>query len=358
MTHLNKNVINVAIIMLTLTFTERVDFVLNEKITIKEIAKLAGVSTQTVSRVVNNSPNVKEETRNKIIKYIKELGYKPNFYAKALVNKKNKNILILLKRKVGHKATIWTNTLISEIILQNTDKNVSIFVEQYYTNEDLEKSIVNTSGNFIDGAIIFYEEEKDKRIDILEKLNIPYVIFGKSYDSNRIYVSNEDYNSGVKVAEYLFSRNIERINIFSADSTPMNEERIKGFLETYKKYKKNLNKLKIIRKINTSDDIKRAVSDSVIDLPQCFFINGDEKAIIAIKILSEYGIKVPQDVSVVGFDNLPISGYTIPGLTTISMNYKELSKKILEKIINLLDGQKVKSEEIESKLIIRESVKE
>lgn len=331
---------------------------LNEKITIKEIAKLAGVSTQTVSRVVNNSLNVKKETRDKILKYIKELGYKPNFYAKALVNKKNKNILILLKRKIGHKATIWTNTLISEIILQNTNKNVSIFVEQYYTNKDLEKSIVNTSGSFIDGVIIFYEEEEDKRIEILEKLNIPYVIFGKSYDPNRIYVSNEDYNSGVKVAEYLFSKDIERIDILSADSTPMNEERIRGFIESYKKYNKNLDNLKIIRKINTSEDIKKAINDSLIDLPKCFFINGDEKAIIAIKVLSEHGIRVPQDVSIVGFDNLPISGYTIPGLTTISMNYKELSKKILEKIINLLDGEIVKSEEIESKLIIRESVKE
>lgn len=333
------------------------DFVLNEKITIKEIAKYAGVSTQTVSRVVNDSPNVKKETKDKILKYIDELGYKPNFYAKALVNKKNRNILILLKRKIGHKATIWTNTLISEIVLQNTDKNISIFVEQYYTDEDLEKSIVNTSGTFIDGVIIFYEEANDKRIDILEKLSIPYVIFGKSYDSNRVYVSNEDYNSGVKVLEYLFSKNIERINILSADSTPMNEERIRGVVETYKKYNKNLDNLKIIRKLNTSEDIKRTINESIGNLPECFFINGDEKAIIAIKILSEHGIKVPQDVSIVGFDNLPISGYTIPGLTTISMNYKELSKKILEKIVSLLDGKIVKSEEVESKLIIRESVK-
>ena len=330
---------------------------LNEKITIKEIAKYAGVSTQTVSRVVNNSPNVKKETKDKILKYIEELGYKPNFYAKALVNKKNKNILILLKRKIGHKATIWTNTLISEIVLQNTDKNISIFVEQYYTDEDLEKSIVNTSGTFIDGVIIFYEEENDKRIDILEKLSIPYVIFGKSYDSNRVYVSNEDYNSGVKVSEYLFSKNIERIDILSADPTPMNEERIRGFVETYKKYNKSLDNLKITRKLNTSEDIKRTINETIGNLPECFFINGDEKAIIAIKVLSEHGIKVPQDVSVVGFDNLPISGYTIPGLTTISMNYKELSKKILEKIVGLLDGKIVKSEEIESKLIIRESVK-
>ncbi|MHA5059175.1 LacI family DNA-binding transcriptional regulator [Cetobacterium somerae] len=345
------------ITMLTLTFLKGFDFVLNEKITIKEIAKYAGVSTQTVSRVVNNSPNVKKETKDKILKYIEELGYKPNFYAKALVNKKNKNILILLKRKIGHKATIWTNTLISEIVLQNTDKNISIFVEQYYTDEDLEKSIVNTSGTFIDGVIIFYEEENDKRIDILEKLSIPYVIFGKSYDSNRVYVSNEDYNSGVKVSEYLFSKNIERIDILSADPTPMNEERIRGFVETYKKYNKSLDNLKITRKLNTSEDIKRTINETIGNLPECFFINGDEKAIIAIKVLSEHGIKVPQDVSVVGFDNLPISGYTIPGLTTISMNYKELSKKILEKIVGLLDGKIVKSEEIESKLIIRESVK-
>lgn len=330
----------------------------NKSVTIKDVARISGYSSQTVSRVINKDKLVKESTRKKINEVIEKIGYKPNFYAKALVSKKNKNILILLKRKINHKATIWTNTLISEIILQNTDKNISIFVEQYYSDEELEKSILNTAGNFIDGVIIFYEEENDKRIDILEKSNIPYVIFGKSYNLNRVYVSNNDFDSSIKVAEFLFSKNIEKITILSADPTPMNEERIGGVIEAYKKQGKDLSNLKVIRKINKSEDIKEEIYKHIKNLPQCFYINGDEKAIIAIKVLADYGIKVPEDVSIVGFDNLPISGYTIPGLTTISMNYKELSRKILEKIINLTDGKSEKSEEIESRLVIRESVKE
>ena len=133
-----------------------------KNITIKDIANFSGYSTQTVSRVINNDTKVKEETREKILEIIEKYGYRPNLYAKSLVAKKNKNILILLKRKSGHKATIWTNTLVNEIILKNSRNDVSILVEQYYTDEELQKSLISRSSMFIDGVIIFYEEKNDK----------------------------------------------------------------------------------------------------------------------------------------------------------------------------------------------------
>ena len=99
-----------------------------KNITIKDIANFSGYSTQTVSRVINNDTKVKEETREKILEIIEKYGYRPNLYAKSLVAKKNKNILILLKRKSGHKATIWTNTFDNEIILKYSRNDVSILV--------------------------------------------------------------------------------------------------------------------------------------------------------------------------------------------------------------------------------------
>ena len=161
---------------------------MKKNITIKDVAKISGYSTQTISRVINNDSKVKLETREKVLKIIEECGYKPNFYAKSLVSKKNKNILILLKRKSGHKATIWTNTLVNEIILKNNKSDISILVEQYYKDEELEKSLISKTSTFIDGAIIFYEEKDDKRIKLLEKNKIPFIIFGKSYDEKKLFV--------------------------------------------------------------------------------------------------------------------------------------------------------------------------
>ena len=137
-----------------------------KKITIKEVAKECGVSTQTVSRVINESMKVRKSTRELVERKIKELGYKPNLYAKNLSWKKNKNILVSVRRIKGHTATIWTNILVSEIFACNKDRNISIFMEQYYEDEDLKNSLLNSSNTFIDGVIIFYEKENDKRIKI------------------------------------------------------------------------------------------------------------------------------------------------------------------------------------------------
>lgn len=326
-----------------------------KNITIKDIANFSGYSTQTVSRVINNDTKVKEETREKILEIIEKYGYRPNLYAKSLVAKKNKNILILLKRKSGHKATIWTNTLVNEIILKNSRNDVSILVEQYYTDEELQKSLINRSSMFIDGVIIFYEEKNDKRIELLKKNNIPFVIFGKSYDEDSIYVSNDDFNSSFKATEYLLNKGIEKILFVSASASPMNEQRVNGVVEAYRKENRDINNLKIEREINTSKEIKELVKRYKDNLPECFFVNGDEKAIVLMRELFNLKINVPEDVKIMGFDNLPLSEYTIPSLTTVSLNYKELAKKLLEKLLNIMDGKKESSEEVASSLIIRES---
>lgn len=330
---------------------------MKKNITIKDVAKLSGYSTQTISRVINNDSKVKEETREKILKIIEECGYKPNFYAKSLVSKNNKNILILLKRKSGHKATIWTNTLVNEIFLKNKRSDISILIEQYYKDEELEKSLINRTSRFIDGAIIFYEEKNDKRIEILKKNQIPFIIFGKSYDENNIYVSNDDFNSCYKATKYIIENISEDIVFLSGDSTPMNEQRVEGVIEAYREKKIDINSLKIERGINTSSEIKGIAKKYYQNLPKCFFINGDEKAIVLIRELFNYGVKVPEDVAIMGFDNLPVSEYTIPSLSTVSLNYKKLAESLLKKIISLMEGGNEKIEEVESELIIRESTK-
>ena len=182
-----------------------------KNITIKDVAKECGVSTQTVSRVINESRNVSEKTRKIVEDKIKELGYKPNLYAKNLSTRKMKNILVSVRRNKGHTATIWANILVSEIFAYNKNRNVSIFMEQYYDDKELKNSLLNTSSTFIDGAIIFYEKENDKRVHILKEEKIPFIVVGKSYSEDNVYVSNDDFNSVFKATEYLFRKKIEII---------------------------------------------------------------------------------------------------------------------------------------------------
>ncbi len=330
-----------------------------DKITIKDVARECNVSTQTISRVINNSKNVKEATRVLVMQKIKELGYKPNLYAKNLSWKQNKNILVSVRRIKGIAATIWTNILVSEIFSCNKDKNISIFMEQYYDDEDLKNSLLNTSTTFIDGAVIFYEKENDRRIEILEKANIPFIIVGKSYHERHVYVSTDDFNTTFKGMEYLFSKNIRKTVFITANPTPLNLERKNGVLAAYRKNRINHENLTISEGHNT----KEAIYDFVQNLfkkdklPEAFFVSGDEKAITVLKALNDLNIKIPDEVSVLGLDNIPVAEHLYPALTTLALDYNKIAVRVYEKLCNMIDGKREISEEIPCNLIERDSVR-
>ena len=318
-----------------------------KNITIRDVARECGVSTQTISRVINESQNVNEKTRKLVKEKIRELGYKPNLYAKNLSKRKMKNILVSIRRNRGHTATIWTNILVSEIFSYNRNKNISLFMEQYYDDEGLKNSLVNTSSTFIDGVIIFYEKENDKRVEILKKEKIPFIIVGKSYSDENVYVSNDDFNSVFKATEYLFEKKIEKITFITANPTPMNMERKNGIIEAYKKNNKPIENLTIVEKMNNQREI----------YPEAFFVSGDEKAVAVLKALNDLKISIPEEISVLGLDNIPISEFFSPALTTLALNYKKISERIYEKLNNMMNGIKENSEEIQGEIIERESVK-
>ena len=311
-----------------------------KNITIKDVAKECGVSTQTVSRVINESSNVSEKTRKFVEDKIRKLGYKPNLYAKNLSKRKMKNILVSVRRNKGHTATIWANILVSEIFACNKNKNVSIFMEQYYDDRELSNSLLNTSNTFIDGVIIFYEKKNDKRVNILKKENIPFIVVGKSYSDENIYVSNDDFNSVFKATEYLFKRK-------------------NGIIEAYRKNNKSTENLIIAEKMNNQKKIYSFVKEMYNKkmLPEAFFVSGDEKAIAVLKALNELNIMIPEEVSVLGLDNIPISEFFYPALTTLALNYKKISERVYEKLINMMNGIKENSEEVSGEIIERESVK-
>jgi len=330
-----------------------------KNITIRDVARECGVSTQTISRVINESQNVNEKTRKLVKEKIRELGYKPNLYAKNLSKRKMKNILVSIRRNRGHTATIWTNILVSEIFSYNRNKNISLFMEQYYDDEGLKNSLLNTSSTFIDGVIIFYEKENDKRVEILKKEKIPFIIVGKSYSDENVYVSNDDFNSVFKATEYLFEKKIEKITFITANPTPMNMERKNGIIEAYKKNNKPIENLTIVEKMNNQREIYKLVKElyEKEKFPEAFFISGDEKAVAVLKALNDLKISIPEEISVLGLDNIPISEFFSPALTTLALNYKKISERIYEKLNNMMNGIKENSEEIPGEIIERESVK-
>lgn len=329
-------------------------------VTITDISNLCGVSRQTVSRVLNNSGPVKEETRKKVLEIIKKYGYKPNIYARNLAGKRrNINILLSVKANLGHSASIWLNVLINKIISMNKNKNVTLFIEQYYDKGDFETSLLNTTNSFVDGCIIFYEEENDDRIKILKRAGIPYIIYGKAYDENDVCVGIDNENSVIQATEYLFSKKMERILFISAFPTPVNLSRENAIKKAYIKNKKDINKLEIIKNVITHNQVYNITKKYYEEgkLPDVIFVSGDEKAIGALKAIYDLGIKIPQEISVMGIDNIPISALLSPSLSTIDFDYNEMALTILEKILNMIEGKEEKSQYFLGNIVVRGSTK-
>lgn len=334
-----------------------------KNITIKDISEICGVSKQTVSRVLNNDKSVKEKTRNNILEVIKKYDYKPNLYARNLStknDKRRKNILVSVRTSLNSSANIWLNLLIKTIVSINKEENISIIIEEYCDKESgINNSLINTTNSFVDGVIIFYEEENDERLTILKKSKIPYIIYGQAYNKNDICVAINSEKS-IKIAvEYLFSRNLKDIVFISALRSPVNISREDSVKKVYDDNGVDRKNLKIIKDILSLEDIYNKTKELYLNgyIKEAVFVSGDEKAIAVMNALVDLGVKIPEDISVMGFDNIPISKYLNPSLSTISFDYEKIAKTILNKILSMLDGNYEESVYFDGELVVRNSTK-
>ncbi|HEM3612728.1 TPA: LacI family DNA-binding transcriptional regulator [Streptococcus suis] len=326
--------------------------------TIYDIAKISGFSPKTVSRVINSEESVKAETREKIEEVICRLSYSPNVYAKNLSKKTVTNILISIKKRDAFPL-IWFQTLLDKLLVSCKEIGINAIVEYYNSDDDIVESIIHTSGSFIDGVIVFYEDENDLRLDYLKKNQVPCIVFGKGFQKDVLYVSNDDYGALYHLMDKLSLSKIKTMWLLMGGKNSVNMERVRGAEEWLEQHSSEV-ELETIYGLST---IESVYSYSYNHLtkdhhPDVIFVSGDEKVQGLIKACQEKNIDIPNDVSVIGFDNIPISQYYTPSLTTIAPDYVELSKQILTCLIKKINGLTVDSVEVSTSLIIRQSTKD
>jgi DNA-binding LacI/PurR family transcriptional regulator len=328
---------------------------MNKKITIKDIAEIAGVSFKTVSRVINNESGVKEETRNKVRKALQQCNYSTNYFAKNLRKKSNNTIIISAKKEEGLFLNQWSGVVLKNIINEAKSFNYEVLID-YFEGDKVNKNILESG--YIDGAVVFDAFEDDARIKELNRLNIPFVIVGKH--SSETYVTCMNYDGGYIAADYLFSRGLSNIFfILGPIYATANLERLNGFKQAHKDNAVDYKEKRIFSGISGYDNIYKVVKDIIErgERPDAFFISGDERALGCIKAINEADLIIPDDISVFGFDDIPLAEYIQPSLTTIRQDLTGIGKNVFIKLLDKIEGREVESLEIPVKLIIRESVK-
>ena len=320
---------------------------------IKDVARLANVSVATVSRVINSKGYVNEHTKELVMKAIEELNYVPNEIARSLYRKSSKIIGVIIPDLKNE----FFNDMISgmeEVILHHGYKTMLCTSKESIDREKEYLQIFST--NKIDGLILC---SNSPDIASYTHLDIPIVALDRIISKDIPSVTADNYMGGILAANRLMSLGCKNIVQFRGPSTvaPANE-RCNGFLET-------MNRDPYIRvhtvELDFSTDNTSEIYKFLITHPQIdgIFAGSDIIAARAMRCLKKLGRSVPEDVQIVGYDNISICEFTDPTITTIAQPIQSMGEIAAETLFKLIKKEPIEQLHITLpvELIERESTK-
>jgi LacI family transcriptional regulator len=337
------------------------------KLTIKEIAKMANVTTTTVSRVINNKPDVKPETRELILGLIKKYNYQPNVFAKGISSQKSNCIALVIPHK---ESFILMNSFYAELLrgISSEFNKRGYFLLFYYANQKDCRDEAEYLANIfkqkrVDGFILLSPGKNCRKIvDSLKEIGAPFVLTSKMVEqpSDIVYVNIDDYGGAKLATEHLIALGHHRIGMIKNGSGILSssEERFKGYYEAL--LSNNILYDNSLVKIGaTSLETGYTAMNELLNnemRPTAVFVAADVMAIGAIRAIQERKLRIPEDISIVGFDDIPEAMFMNPPLTTVRQPAFGKGKKAAKLIIKMLDKKAtVKSVIFGVELVIRNS---
>lgn len=336
--------------------------------TIKEVALLAGVSAATVSLVLNGRPGISEKTRARVLQAASDLSYTPGSVRAANQKAGYSGTLRFLKiAKHGHTVNRDHNVFISDFIdglsgeatLLGYKLEIASF--EGIPVEEIAHSLAETE---IDGAIILGTELAEEDIQLFQKVSLPFVIidtFCDFLECNFVDMNNKD--AVHKIISFFIDCGFKDIGLISSNIPTMNFHlRKAAFIEVAAKYGLTVGESDIVTVDSTFEGAYEDMSKRLkggIALHDCYFCTNDIISYGCIKAFREYGIRIPEDVSIIGFDNLPMSSTMDPALTTIEVSKKKigyLAVRLLDDLIRTPGTQVTVKTLVGTNLIVRNSV--
>ncbi|MGJ8659038.1 MAG: LacI family DNA-binding transcriptional regulator [Cellulophaga fucicola] len=306
-------------------------------ITIKDVAKKLNVSISTVSRAFNNKYDIKEETKEKILKTAKELGYKPNPIAKKLSQQRSFTIGIIVPE--------FSNNFFPEVMLGAQEvllkEGYQALIMQSNHSWAVEKKNVETLvNNMVDGLIISLtsENKNNAYYNDLIKQNIPIVFFNRTVDQIKASkVLFDDYKWAMFATEHLIVQGYKNITHLEGDKNlTLTKNRLRGFTDAHKKYKLTVGKVVPCGfKMEDGERVAQEMIDKS-EIPRAIFAANDSSAVGAISVFKKNGYSIPKDIAIVGFTESNLAKHTTPTLTSVEQPTNDIgqtaAKLLLEQI--------------------------
>lgn len=333
------------------------------KTTIKEVAQLAGVSPSTVSRVISDSPRISDETKKVVREAMESLGYHPNAIARSLVSKSTSTIGIVMPQSTERAfLNPFFPQALSGVSAAAHEQGYCILLSTGDNEKDQLSSIESiVMGGRVDGVIIMYSSVDNEVLDALKRMKVPAIVIGKPLKPKDVlYVDNDNVKASFEVTEKLIKNGHKKIALISgAFKLVVSLDRLDGYMNALKKYNIPFRKDLIVE---LSEFITKGAYERTLELlksedrPTAFVVTDDVMAFGVMDAIKESGLRIPEDIEIMSFNNVPSSELTNPSLTSVdidafSLGY-EASKLIIEKIKGEADRDKVI---VPTRIIYRES---
>lgn len=315
-----------------------------KKITINDIARKAGVSAMTVSRVLSGKGPVAAQTKNRVRKAIEELDYHPNLLARSLSSKRSMNIGVtipIIEKVLLDNYIAQVLSGITDVAQQAGYKIMLIPFDPF--GRDANEFAAWAQSKILDGLILIKTIIDDPRIPVLAKSGFPFVLLNhKLRDKNVNFVDSRNVTGARIAVEYLAQKGHSKIACVTGLLNESNgRDRLRGFKETMKKLKLDLREEWIIP--GWFDQQAAYIESQQLfeenEPPSAIFACDDYMAIGIMKRIKEMGLQIPDDVAILGFDDIELSAYVNPPLTTIRQPLLQMGKESMQILLRIISKE-------------------
>jgi DNA-binding LacI/PurR family transcriptional regulator len=313
-------------------------------VTIKDIAKAAGVSHPTVSRALNNHPAISESTRERIIELAHQMGYVPNATARGLKTSRT--------RALGAILQVMDDPFWSEV-LEGVDsilhpEGYSLFVASTHDDKQREKEVVQVMmQRGVDGILLLSPQFREDQCQLLKSYDLPMVMVNNegAVDCQYIIYNDDLYGAGL-VTKHLIDLGHTRIAFLGKRRSASNNDRLAGFRAEMQAAGLKVDK-RYIYHTSAGNPLGgregAAYLLSLDEVPSGIVCYNDFLALGVYNYLQENGLRIPEDVSVVGYDNISIAAYLFPPLTTLHQHKFELGEGAARMMLEVLSNRQQKN---------------
>ena len=333
-------------------------------VTIKDVAKLANVATSTVSRVISDNPIISKKTKDKVREAMEQLGYHPNLNARSLANKSSKALGIVLPNATH---AVFQNPFFTEVLrgisMKAHEKGYVLYLSTGQTQDQILEDVIRmVQGKRVDGVILLHSLVEDRVVSYLKELDFPFVLIGKPFKESKSinYVDNDNFRASQKATEYLINMGHNRVAFIGGSfDLVVTIDRLEGYTNALTKKGIRYRNEYVVRQQFVKEGGQNAIAAlmSLSEPPTAIVVADDVMTWGVYQMLYKLGLSIPNDISIVSFNNLMISEVSVPPMTTVDINIFGLGSEATNLLIEQIKQPELKKRSIllPYQLIKRES---